>query len=54
MDGVPVSAILGDQQAALFGQAAYEAGEAKNSKFHTHEYGFCFLKMDCLTSSNQI
>jgi glycerol kinase len=32
VDGVPVSAILGDQQAALFGQAAYEAGEAKNSK----------------------
>lgn len=32
LDGVPLSAILGDQQAALFGQAAYEAGEAKNSK----------------------
>ena len=54
VDGVPVSAILGDQQAALFGQAAYEAGEAKNSKFHTHEHRLCFLRMDCFTSSNQI
>ena len=29
--GVPVAAILGDQQAALFGQGAYEPGEAKNT-----------------------
>ena len=43
VDGVPVSSILGDQQAALFGQAAYEAGEAKNSKFYTYEHGFCFF-----------
>ncbi|MGG5171331.1 glycerol kinase GlpK [Pseudarthrobacter sp. J1738] len=35
---VPVSGILGDQQAATFGQAAFEAGEAKNT------YGTgCFL-----------
>lgn len=28
-DGIPVSGIAGDQQAALFGQACFEAGEAK-------------------------
>mmetsp|Transcript_1050 Transcript_1050/g.2258 ORF Transcript_1050/g.2258 Transcript_1050/m.2258 type:complete len:623 (+) Transcript_1050:113-1981(+) len=31
LKGVPVSAILGDQQAALFGQVAFEPGEAKNT-----------------------
>jgi glycerol kinase len=36
--GVPVAGILGDQQAALFGQAAFLPGEAKNT------YGTgCFL-----------
>jgi glycerol kinase len=29
--GVPLAAILGDQQAALFGQCAFEPGEAKNT-----------------------
>jgi len=29
--GVPLTAILGDQQAALFGQACFEPGEAKNT-----------------------
>jgi glycerol kinase len=29
--GTPVAGILGDQQAALFGQACYDAGEAKNT-----------------------
>ena len=29
--GVPVAGILGDQQAALFGQACFEPGEAKNT-----------------------
>jgi glycerol kinase len=29
--GVPVAGILGDQQAALFGQTCFEAGEAKNT-----------------------
>jgi glycerol kinase len=29
--GVPVAGILGDQQAALFGQACFSAGEAKNT-----------------------
>mmetsp|Transcript_13809 Transcript_13809/g.28480 ORF Transcript_13809/g.28480 Transcript_13809/m.28480 type:complete len:619 (+) Transcript_13809:145-2001(+) len=31
LQGVPLSAILGDQQAALFGQVAFEPGEAKNT-----------------------
>jgi glycerol kinase len=35
---VPVAGILGDQQAATFGQAAFQTGEAKNT------YGTgCFL-----------
>lgn len=37
---IPVTAILGDQQAALFGQCCFDAGEAKNT------YGTgCFLLM---------
>ena len=41
MAGVPVAGILGDQQAALFGQACYEPGEAKNT------YGTgCFMLMN--------
>ncbi len=41
LDGVPVAGILGDQQAALFGQACYNAGEAKNT------YGTgCFMLMN--------
>jgi glycerol kinase len=31
LDGVPLAAILGDQQAALFGQACFSPGEAKNT-----------------------
>jgi glycerol kinase len=31
LEGVPVACILGDQQAALVGQAAFNAGEAKNT-----------------------
>jgi len=39
--GVPVAGILGDQQAALFGQACFKPGEAKNT------YGTgCFLLMN--------
>jgi glycerol kinase len=39
--GVPIAGILGDQQAALLGQACFEAGEAKNT------YGTgCFLLMN--------
>jgi len=39
--GTPIAGILGDQQAALFGQACYEAGEAKNT------YGTgCFMLLN--------
>lgn len=39
--GLPVSAMVGDQQAALFGQGCYKAGESKNT------YGTgCFLLMN--------
>jgi glycerol kinase len=31
LDGVPVAGILGDQQAAMFGQACFAAGDAKNT-----------------------
>jgi len=31
LDGVPLTAILGDQQAALFGQTCFDPGEAKNT-----------------------
>jgi glycerol kinase len=31
LPGVPISGILGDQQAATFGQAAFAAGESKNT-----------------------
>jgi len=38
LDGAPIAGVLGDQQAALFGQACFEPGEAKNT------YGTgCFL-----------
>jgi glycerol kinase len=41
LDGVPISGILGDQQAALMGQTCFEPGEAKNT------YGTgCFLLMN--------
>ncbi len=39
--GVPIAGILGDQQAALFGQACYGVGEAKNT------YGTgCFMLLN--------
>ncbi|NTU51462.1 MAG: glycerol kinase, partial [Candidatus Aminicenantes bacterium] len=39
--GVPVMGVAGDQQAALFGQACFEAGQAKNT------YGTgCFLLLN--------
>jgi glycerol kinase len=31
LDGVPIAGILGDQQAALMGQACFQPGEAKNT-----------------------
>ena len=38
--GIPITGVAGDQQAALFGQCCFEAGEAKNT------YGTgCFLLM---------
>jgi len=41
LSGVPVAGDLGDQQAALFGQACYRAGEAKNT------YGTgCFMLLN--------
>ena len=41
-DGIPVAGILGDQQAALFGQLCTEQGAVKNT------YGTgCFLLMNC-------
>lgn len=40
-DGIPISGIAGDQQAALFGQAAFSPGDTKNT------YGTgCFLLMN--------
>ena len=39
--GVPIAGVLGDQQAALFGQACFDAGTAKNT------YGTgCFMLMN--------
>src|SRR5512142_154561 len=41
LEGVPVSGDLGDQQAALFGQCCFSAGEAKNT------YGTgCFMLLN--------
>ena len=41
LNGVPIAGILGDQQAALVGQACFEPGEAKNT------YGTgCFMLMN--------
>ncbi len=41
LSGVPLAGDLGDQQAALFGQSCYEAGEAKNT------YGTgCFMLLN--------
>ena len=41
LQGVPLGGILGDQQAAMFGQACYQAGEAKNT------YGTgCFMLLN--------
>ena len=45
LDGVPLAGILGDQQAAMFGQAAIAQGEAKNT------YGTgCFMLQNTGTS----
>jgi glycerol kinase len=48
LDGIPVAGDLGDQQAALFGQACYDAGEAKNT------YGTgCFMLLNTGTKPVQ-
>lgn len=47
ISGVPISGILGDQQAALFGQTCFRPGQAKNT------YGTgCFMLMN--TGTNQV
>ena len=46
-DGIPVAGMAGDQQAALFGQACFEDGMAKNT------YGTgCFMLMN--TGENRV
>ncbi len=48
LEGIPMAGDLGDQQAALFGQTCFTAGEAKNT------YGTgCFLLMNTGTSPVQ-
>ena len=45
LDGVPIAGILGDQQAALFGQVCFDVGEAKNT------YGTgCFMLLNTGTN----
>ena len=45
-DGIPISGAAGDQQAALFGQCCFEAGEVKNT------YGTgCFMLMNTGTDA---
>jgi len=45
LEGVPVAGVLGDQQSALFGQACFAPGDAKNT------YGTgCFLLMNTGTA----
>jgi glycerol kinase len=46
LEGVPVAGILGDQQAAMFGQACFNPGDAKNT------YGTgCFLLLNTGTQA---
>lgn len=48
LNGVPIAGVLGDQQAALFGQTCYKPGEAKNT------YGTgCFMLMNTGTQPIQ-
>lgn len=49
VEGVPISGILGDQQAALFGQACFGIGEAKN----TYGTGSFFLMNTGLSFSQR-
>ncbi|NNK91104.1 MAG: glycerol kinase GlpK [Acidimicrobiia bacterium] len=46
LDGVPIAGVLGDQQAALFGQTCFTPGEAKNT------YGTgCFMLLNTGTEA---
>ncbi len=50
-DGIPIAAVMGDQQAALYGQGCFEAGTLKNT------YGTgCFIVLNtgkkCIDSKN--
>lgn len=46
LEGVPISGILGDQQAAMFGQACFNPGDAKNT------YGTgCFMLLNTGTQA---
>src|SRR5215203_1100946 len=48
LQGIPIAGILGDQQAALFGQTCFSAGEAKNT------YGTgCFMLLNTGTEAVQ-
>ncbi|MBP8857557.1 MAG: glycerol kinase GlpK [Anaerolineaceae bacterium] len=48
LEGVPITGVLGDQQAALFGQTCFNKGEAKNT------YGTgCFMLMNTGTEPIQ-
>lgn len=48
LPGIPIAGVLGDQHAALFGQACFEPGEAKNT------YGTgCFMLMNTGTQPTQ-
>ncbi|HNY84265.1 MAG TPA: glycerol kinase GlpK [Anaerolineaceae bacterium] len=48
LNGVPIAGVLGDQQAALFGQTCFEPGETKNT------YGTgCFMLMNTGTAPIQ-
>ncbi|MDJ0664327.1 MAG: glycerol kinase GlpK [Acidimicrobiia bacterium] len=48
LDGIPIAGILGDQQAAMFGQACFDPGDAKNT------YGTgCFLLLNTGTQAVQ-
>jgi glycerol kinase len=48
LEGIPIAGILGDQQAALFGQTCFSAGEAKNT------YGTgCFMLLNTGTEAVQ-
>jgi glycerol kinase len=50
-DGLPIAGILGDQQAATFGQAAFDAGESKNT-YGTGNFLLVVTGTDIVRSGN--